>query len=405
MTFWKSKNENAPAPDAVMAQARRGPAQRRSGPEALAKVGNVIAIGSGKGGVGKSTVTANLAMALVKRGARVGILDADIYGPSQPRLLGAPAVPPPTEEGNISPVVCHGIPMMSIGFIVPEGSPVIWRAPMALKAIYQFLGNVEWGELDYLLIDMPPGTGDVQLTLAQQAPLTGSVVVSTPQDVALGVARKGLRMFEQVKVPILGIVENMSGFACEKCGHEHRLFKKEGARALATETHTPFLGEIPLETAVMEGGDAGQPILLRDASSPAAKAFMAVAEKFEVAVARHNAAPGGEEPSQIKVGPEGELQITWPDGHAGVHPAWSLRTQCPCALCVDEDTGKRVLDPQRIPLDVKITGVQPVGHYGAGLAFSDGHNTGIYTYTDLRSTCECPPCRARRGVPAETFSV
>lgn len=404
MTFWKSKNETSSAPDAVSARARKGPAQRRPGPDTLARVANVVAIGSGKGGVGKSTVTANLAVALVKRGARVGVLDADIYGPSQPRLLGAPAVPPPA-EGNISPVVCHGVPMMSIGFIVPEGAPVIWRAPMALKAIYQFLGNVEWGELDYLLIDMPPGTGDVQLTLAQQAPLTGSVVVSTPQDVALGVARKGLKMFEQVKVPILGVIENMSGFVCENCGHEHRLFKKAGGRALAAETHTPFLGEIPLETAVMEGGDLGQPVLLRDENSPAAKAFLAVAEKFEAAVAQQNAAPEGGEPSRVDIGPEGELKTVWPDGHAGVHPAWSLRTQCPCAQCVDEDTGKRVLDPQRVPLDVKLTGVHPVGRYGLGLAFSDGHNTGIYTYAGLRASCECVPCRAARGAPAETFSV
>lgn len=392
-----------PTPETLA--ARRGPKEKRPGPDTLAKVGNVIAVGSGKGGVGKSTVTANLAVALTKLGARVGILDADIYGPSQPRLLGAPLDRPPAQDGQITPTVRHGIPLMSIGFIVPEGSPVIWRAPMALKALAQFLGNVEWGELDYLLIDMPPGTGDVQLSLAQQAPLTGCVVVTTPQDVALGVARKGLRMFEQVKVPVLGIVENMSGFVCEKCGHDHKLFKKAGGETLARETGAPLLGAVPLEIAVMEGGDAGEPILLRTDQSPAAKAFLDIARRLEAEVARQNAGTSSEEPTQAKIGPAGELKLSWPDGHEGSYAAWTLRGRCPCAQCVDEDTGRRVLDPKRVPLDVRITGVQPVGRYGLGLAFTDGHNTGIYKFADFQAICECPACLARRGKPAETFSV
>ncbi len=408
MSHFGSKNKpltGTAAPSDEPGRARRGPAERRPGPETLAKIANIIAIGSGKGGVGKSTVTANLAIALKQLGARVGVLDADIYGPSLPALLGAPKNRPESDQGKLDPVVCHGIPMMSIGFIVPEGSPVIWRAPMALKAIYQFLGGVEWGELDYLLIDMPPGTGDVQLTLAQQAPLTGSVVVTTPQDVALGVARKGLRMFEQVKVPVLGVVENMSGFACEKCGHEQNVFKKDGGRALARETGAAFLGAIPLETDVMEGGDAGEPILIRKPDSPAAKAFLELARNLEIEVARRNAAPSGEEPSKIELGPAGELRLTWPDGHVGAHAPWALRVRCPCAHCVDEDTGKQVLDPKRVSLDIKLAGAQPVGRYGVGLTFSDGHNTGIYNFTDLKASCECPACQARRGKPVETFSV
>lgn len=392
-------------PSAEALQARKGPAVRRPGPEALSGVRNVIAIGSGKGGVGKSTVTTNLAVALQRLGAKVAVLDADIYGPSQPGLMGAGNERPATDVEQLAPMVRHGVGFMSIGLLMPQDNPVIWRAPIAMKALFQLLGGVAWGDLDYLLIDMPPGTGDVQLTLAQQAPLTGSIVVTTPQQVALGVARKGLKMFEQVKVPILGVVENMSGFVCTNCGTEHALFKKEGGQVLARECGAPFLGRIPLEADIMEGGETGEPVLVRNPGSPAARAFLDLAKSLEREAARANAVVPGGEPKRMDLGPAGELHIAWADGHEGRIAAWTLRVNCPCAACVDEDTGRRVLDPKKIPLDVRVAGVNPVGRYGVGLAFSDAHNTGIYTFESLRAACECAECLARRGGTAQPFSV
>lgn len=393
------------APSAEALQARKGPSFRRPGPEALANVRNLVAVGSGKGGVGKSTVTTNLAVALQKMGAKVAVLDADIYGPSQPGLLGAIGSRAESEEDQMKPLNRHGVGFMSIGLVMPQDGPVVWRAPMAMKALFQFLNNVQWGDLDYLLIDLPPGTGDVQLTIAQQAPLTGSVVVTTPQDVALSVARKGLQMFQQVKVPILGVVENMSGFVCTNCGTEHLVFKKEGGRTLAQESGTAFLGRIPLETEIMTGGDAGEPLLVRSPNAPASRSFIDLARAFEHEVARTNGAPLADEPKNVAIGSVGDLLIEWADGHAGINGAWGLRVNCPCASCVDEDTGKRVLDPKRIPLDIKISEVHPVGRYGIGIAFSDSHNTGIYKFEILRAACECPLCLAKKGSAPESFPV
>ncbi|MBL8024649.1 MAG: P-loop NTPase [Elusimicrobia bacterium] len=392
-----------PSPEAL--QARKGPSFRRPGPDALANVRNLVAVGSGKGGVGKSTVTTNLAVALQKMGAKVAVLDADIYGPSQPGLMGAGGTRAESENEQMKPLNRHGIGFMSIGLVMPQDGPVVWRAPMAMKALFQFLNNVQWGDLDYLLIDLPPGTGDVQLTIAQQAPLTGSIVVTTPQDVALNVARKGLQMFQQVKVPILGVVENMSGFVCTNCGTEHLVFKKEGGRVLAQEAGTAFLGRIPLETDIMTGGDAGEPLLVRNPETGAARSFLDLARNFEHEVARTNGAPLADEPKNVAIGLDGDLRIEWADGHPGQNAAWGLRVNCPCAGCVDEDTGKRVLDPKRIPLDIKISEVHPVGRYGVGIAFSDSHNTGIFKFDILRAACECPDCVAKKGDSTGSFSV
>jgi ATP-binding protein involved in chromosome partitioning len=380
-----------------MAAARQGPRVQRERPEGLAAVRNIVAVGSGKGGVGKSTITTNLAVALAALGARVAVLDADIYGPSQPGLLGAKKTRAEGDGEQLVPIERHGIRFISMGVVMADDAPVVWRAPMAIKALYQFLAYVKWGDLDYLLIDMPPGTGDVQLSLAQQAPLTGSVVVTTPQDVALGVARKGLKMFQQVKVPLVGVVENMSGFVCTNCGTKHDIFKKDGGQTLAREAGAAFLGAIPLEADVVEGSDAGDPVVLRRPAGAASKAFFALARAFEKEIARLNALTPADEPLRVDTTAAGELAIEWIDGHKSAHSPWPLRTVCPCAACVDEDTGRRVLDPSRVPLDVKVTGVTPVGRYGVGLAFSDGHNTGIYTYDKLRKTCECADCLAKRG--------
>jgi len=244
----------------------------------LTGVKNIIAVASGKGGVGKSTVSTNLALALKLTGAKVGLMDADIYGPSIPQMLGIPISPPKAAgENKFLPHEKYGLKVVSAAFLTKEGQPLMLRGPMLGGIIQQFLQNVEWGELDYLVIDMPPGTGDVQLTLTQRAPLSGAVVVTTPQDVSLIDADKGVKMFQQVKVPILGIVENMSYFICDNCDKKHEIFKRGGGRSLAERFKVPFLGEIPLLGGVVEGGDSGVPIVMGDPNSPASVAYKSVA--------------------------------------------------------------------------------------------------------------------------------
>lgn len=235
----------------------------------LPTVRNVIAVASGKGGVGKSTVTVNLAVALSETGARVGLLDADIYGPSIPLMMGTKARP--EQHGDrIHPVEKNGIKIMSMGFLVPENQPVIWRGPMVHGALMQFFNNVEWGELDYLLVDMPPGTGDAQLTMSQSAPLSGAIIVTTPQEVSLLDARKGLRMFQNVKVPILGVIENMSGFVCNHCSEVSHIFREGGGEKISAEMGVPLLGKIPLDINIAESGDKGTPIVQSHPLSPVA---------------------------------------------------------------------------------------------------------------------------------------
>ena len=237
-----------------------------------------VAVASGKGGVGKSTVAANLALALRQHGLSVGLLDADIYGPSQQMMMGASEPPRVTEEGRVMPVEVSGIKVMSLGFLMDPDTPVIWRGPMVMKAIQQFLEDVEWGELDCLLVDLPPGTGDAQLTLTQQVPLDGAVIVTTPQDVALIDARKGLNMFRKVNVPVLGVVENMSVFVCPACGHKTEIFKKDGGRRTAQQLGVPFLGAVPIDPEIVVASDAGMPIVLSRPDSQAATAFREIAQ-------------------------------------------------------------------------------------------------------------------------------
>ncbi len=243
-------------------------------------IGAVIAVASGKGGVGKSTVTVNLAVALSRLGMKVGILDADIYGPSMPRMLGISGQPR-SDGDKLETMRGHGVACMSIGFLVDPDQPTIWRGPMVMGALEQLLGDVKWGELDVMLVDMPPGTGDAQLTMAQKVPLKGAIIVSTPQDIALIDARKGLNMFRQTDVPVMGMIENMSYFHCPSCGERSEIFGHGGARETAAELGCDFLGEIPLHIKLRETSDAGTPITASDPESVEARAFTAIAEQIK----------------------------------------------------------------------------------------------------------------------------
>jgi ATP-binding protein involved in chromosome partitioning len=251
----------------------------------LPGVTHVIAVASGKGGVGQSTVAVNLAAALARRGSRIGLLDADIYGPSIPLMMGVDERPELDPSGRaLVPFDRWGVRFMSLGFLVDKREAVIWRGPMVMKAIEQLLRDVRWGELDVLVVDMPPGTGDAQLTLSQKVRLSGAVIVTTPQDVALADAIKGVAMFRKVDVPVLGIVENMSFFLCPHCGERAEVFGHGGGRREATRLDVPFLGEIPLDAAIRLGGDLGRPIVAAEPSSPLAEAFLAVAERVQTAL-------------------------------------------------------------------------------------------------------------------------
>lgn len=254
------------------------PTPQQGGPQKLSGIDRIIAVASGKGGVGKSTVSSNLAVALARQGRRVGLLDADIYGPSQPRMMGVNRRPASPDGKIIEPIVAHGVTMMSIGLMLKEDEAVIWRGPMIMGALQQLLGQVAWGELDVLIIDLPPGTGDIQLTLCQRTQLTGALVVSTPQDVALLDARKALDMFQKLKTPVLGLIENMSTFCCPNCGHETQIFGHGGVRAEAEKLGLPFLGELPLALSVRQAGDAGTPIAATDA--PEAEAYARLAQRL-----------------------------------------------------------------------------------------------------------------------------
>ena len=247
---------------------------------AVPGVKHLIAVASGKGGVGKSTTTTNLAMALASTGARVGIVDADLYGPSQPRMLNLSGLPDTTGGKILEPMVGHGIQTMSIGFLVDEESPILWRGPMITQALTRLVYETRWDNLDYLIVDMPPGTGDIHLTMAQKMPVSGAVIVTTPQDVALLDARKGLKMFVKVNVPVLGIIENMSTHICGKCGNEEHIFGEGGARKMAEEAGTELLGELPLDIRIRTGSDSGQPVLVTDPKGDLAAAYQAIASRI-----------------------------------------------------------------------------------------------------------------------------
>lgn len=371
----------------------------------LRNLGRIIAVASGKGGVGKSTVSANLAVEMARRGLRVGLVDADLYGPSIPGMLGIDATVPPAtgSDGRIVPAESHGVRVISMAMLTGDDQPAVLRAPMVTKFLRMFVTQVAWGELDVLLLDLPPGTGDTQLTLAQSFPLVGAIIVSTPQNVSLKIARRGLRMLEQVKVPILGLVENMSGFTCPSCGNVTHIFHQGGGRTEAENLGVPFLGAIPLDPALVEGGDRGVPLVITAPTSPAAKAFATLADiltegrtwvdgpyaPFDwdliTGAGRPTPTTGGPDSLPQELGYDAAgLTITWANRRQCID-ARSLRLACRCAVCREEVTGAPLLDPTRVPLDVTPVRIWSVGNYALGIAFSDGHESGIYTFETLRS--------------------
>jgi ATP-binding protein involved in chromosome partitioning len=269
----------------------RGRPNRPDNPR-LPGVKNIIAVAAGKGGVGKSTVSTNLAAALAQQGATVGILDADVYGPSIPQMMGEPERPSSVETGNkIVPAIHHGLRVVSIGFFVERGGAVIWRGPMVHKLLQQFIEDVEWGELDYLVVDLPPGTGDAQLSLSQLLPITGAVMVTTPQEVSVIDVEKALSMWQRVEVPVLGLVENMSGFVCPSCGHHEEIFLRGGGRKLAERAGIKFLGEVPLQGSISAAGDLGTPVVIRDPQSKFAEIFNDLARQVACALSVRDSAP------------------------------------------------------------------------------------------------------------------
>lgn len=262
------------------------PSKTQNNMPSLHRVKNIIAVASGKGGVGKSTTSVNLALALAKEGAKVGLLDADIYGPSQPMMLGIPQEQRPefVDEKFFNPIFVHGIQTMSMGYMITDATPMVWRGPMVSGALQQLLGQCLWHDLDYLIIDMPPGTGDIQLTLAQKVPVTGAVIVTTPQDIALLDAKKGIEMFRKVDIPILGVVENMATHICSSCGHEEHLFGDGGGKRIADEYQAELLGALPLDITIRQGTDAGKPTLITDPEGKIANIYSDIARKMAAAL-------------------------------------------------------------------------------------------------------------------------
>jgi ATP-binding protein involved in chromosome partitioning len=385
-------------------------------PEKLPGIRHVVAVGSGKGGVGKSTVSVNLAFALQQIGGRIGLVDADILGPSIPGMLGLPVGQPPatTPDRKIVPADRHKLKVMSMGMLTGDDNPAILRGPMVGKYLNMFIGTVQWGHLDCLLLDLPPGTGDTQLTLAQSYPLSGAIIVTTPQDVSLKIARRGLRMFETMHVPILGIIENMSTFTCPHCGKGTDVFRSGGGERMSRELGVPFLGAIPLDADIVMGGDKGRPIILEKPNSVAATAYLAIAK--ELAGRLQGLATAGPKPFawtwdtgegepawlESAIRPSGSrttaigfrrrdprtLSVLWEDGQRSNFDVRDLRLACRCALCVEEMSGRPLLDPKSVRPDVTPRTITSVGNYAIQVNWSDGHSTGIYSFESLRAFAE-----------------
>ena len=361
-------------------------AQRKAG--AVPGVKHLIAVASGKGGVGKSTVAVNLALGFKALGLSVGIMDADIYGPSQPRLLGLTGRAKVGANNKLEPMTAFGLQAMSMGLLVDEATPIIFRGPMAVSALNQMLREVAWGnaskghggDLDILVIDMPPGTGDIQLSIAQQAPLSGAVIVSTPQDLALLDARKALNMFKKVEIPVLGIVENMSYFLCPKCGERSDIFNHGGAEHEAETLGLPFLGAIPLHMEIRSLSDAGKPVVASAPDSANARVFREIAAATWAVLG--SAKSGITAPPDLGMSAARDaLTVTFKDGLAYTLPAEMLRVMSPSAEVQGHSPSQRVTVGNK--RNVKIKELRPVGNYAVRIAFDDGHDTGLFSWTYL----------------------
>lgn len=395
MTFWKRKAQTTDSKPVINESETLLSEQTKPVPAAVSKkipiqggsanllnVKHIIAVASAKGGVGKSTLTTNLAIALQSQGATVGIMDADIYGPSQPTMLGVTFEKLENNNGKISPVIKHGISFISIGLLISPDDPVIWRAPIVTKMIQQFITQVSWGSLDYLFIDLPPGTGDIQMTLCQHATLSGAIIVTTPQEVALGITKKGIKMFETLNVPILGVVENMSGFTCPHCQAITPIFKEGGGKTLAEQYKLPYLGAIPLDPKIVEAGDVGMPVIHYAPDSDATHSYLDIASRLKNKLRERSS--DSSQPQEMELAATGELILFWHDGHRSVYTPLELRSACACAMCKDENSGKRILDVKNISPNIRIINATAVGRYAVTAQFSDGHRTGIYTFKRLR---------------------
>ncbi len=366
------------APAAAPAPA---PAPGRQGIQ-VAGIKHMIAVASGKGGVGKSTTAVNLALGLQAIGLKAGILDADIYGPSQPRLLGLTGRPQTAQGNTLRPMQGFGLQAMSMGFLVDEGTPIIWRGPMVVSALTQMLRDVAWSDLDVLVIDMPPGTGDVQLTMAQQVPLSGAIIVSTPQDLALIDARKGLNMFRKVDVPVLGIIENMSYFICPKCGERSDIFGHGGAEAEADKLGVPFLGAVPLHMDIRATSDAGQPIVASSPDSVHAQIYRDIAAKAWSTLQEHRGTRLA--PPALEISADGSaLRVAFQGAEPFSLSAEMLRVMSPSAEVQGHSPAQRVTVGGK--RNVKVRELKPVGNYAVRIVFDDGHDTGLYAWSYLQT--------------------
>jgi ATP-binding protein involved in chromosome partitioning len=362
-----------------------GPAGAQAGARAapgIPGIRHLIAVASGKGGVGKSTTAVNLALGFRALGLKAGIMDADIYGPSQPRLLGLSGRPKTGQGNKLRPMDGYGLKVMSMGFLVDEATPIIWRGPMVVSALQQMLREVEWGDLDVLVIDMPPGTGDVQLSMAQQVPLSGAIIVSTPQDLALIDARKGLNMFKKVDVPVLGIVENMSYFVCGKCGERHEIFGHGGAEAEAKALGVPFLGGVPLHIDIRARSDSGQPITATAPESIHAQIYRDIAAKAWSELEKAKGVRSA--PPRLEVsGDKATLNVMFESGPAYALAAEMLRVMSPSAEVQGHSPDQRVTVGKK--RNVKIGALDPVGNYAVKIRFDDGHDTGLFSWSYLET--------------------
>jgi len=405
-----------PTTDQHHADAPSASSKPSAGPEKLPGIRHVIAVGSGKGGVGKSTVSVNLAFALQQLGGSIGLLDADILGPSIPGMIGLPTGQPPAmnQDKKLVPGDRHNIKVVSMGMLTGDDRPAILRGLMVTKYLRKFVGAVQWGNLDYLIVDLPPGTGDVQLTLAQSVPLSGAIIVTTPQDVSLKIARRGLRMFETVHVPILGIIENMSTFTCPHCGKGTDVFRHGGGERMSRELSVPFLGSIPLDADIVTCGDEGRPIVLEKPNSIAAKAYHSIATELvgrlqelpsaalKVLAWNWETNEGAPEWLEGSARPAGSrttaiglrrrdartLSVLWEDGQRHDFDVRDLRLGCHCALCIEEMSGRSLLDPKTVRADVAPRTISSVGNYAITYVWNDGHSSGIDTFKHLRALGE-----------------